>query len=70
MKAKDIMQKSDKELASLIADSRSKIVTAHIDLRTKEVKNVREIRAHKRTLARALTAQNERRLTELEKKNG
>lgn len=70
MKAKDIMQKSDKELTSLITDSRAKIVSAHIDLRTKEVKNVREIRAHKRILARALTAQNERRLAELEKKNG
>lgn len=70
MKAKLIRQKSDKELASLITDTSAKIVQNHIDLKTREVKNVREIRANKRLLARAKTVQNEREIAELEKQNG
>lgn len=70
MKAKELIQKSDKELAELILDLRNKIVQAHIDLKSKEVKNVRQVRIHKRDLARALTVYNERQIKELEKENG
>lgn len=70
MKVKELIQKSDKELAELILDLRNKIVQAHIDLKSKEVKNVRQVRIHKRDLARALTVYNERQIKELEKENG
>lgn len=55
MKAKDIRNKSNKELQKDLADSRAKMLQLSVDYRTKEIKNVREIRAVKRTIARILT---------------
>ncbi len=55
MKAKDIRNKSNKELQKDLTDSRAKLLQLSVDYRTKEVKNVREIRAVKRTIARILT---------------
>lgn len=60
MKIKDIRNKSDKELQKDLADSRAKLLQLSIDYRTKEVKNVREIRSVKRTIARILTVMTER----------
>ena len=55
MKAKDIRNKSNKELQKDLTDSRAKLLQLSVDYRTKEIKNVREIRAVKRTIARILT---------------
>lgn len=55
MKAKDMRNKSSKELQKDLSDNRSKLIQLNVDFRTKEVKNVREIRAVKRTIARILT---------------
>ena len=69
MKVKELRTKSDKELTKLVADLRVKLVDAHIDLRTKEVKNVKQIKAIKKDIARILTIQSEKSLLEAEKSN-
>ncbi len=63
MKAKDIRNKSNKELQKDLSDSRAKILQLSVDYRTKEIKNVREIRAVKRTVARILTVMAEQEVT-------
>lgn len=63
MKAKEMRQKSTKELQKELADTRGKLLTAQIDYRTKEIKNVREIRALRRDIARLLTVTHEQELT-------
>lgn len=63
MKAKDIRNKSNKELQKDLSDSRAKILQLSVDYRTKEIKNVREIRAVKRTVARILTVMAEQDVT-------
>jgi ribosomal protein L29 len=55
MKAKDLRNKSNKELQKSLADSRAKLAQLSVDYRTKEVKNVREIRNIKKAIARTLT---------------
>lgn len=60
MKIKEITTKSDKELTVAVNDLRKKIIAAEIDLRTKEVKNVKTIHNLKRDLARALTIKRQR----------
>ncbi len=70
MKTTELRTKSAAELATLVTETRQKLAQAHIDLRTKEIKNVKEIHNLKKTIARALTIQSERELEELEKKHG
>ena len=55
MKAKELRNKSNKELQKNLADSRAKLAQLSVDYRTKEVKNVREIRVIKKSIARTLT---------------
>ena len=55
MKAKELRNKSNKELQKNLADSRAKLAQLSVDYRTKEVKNVREIRVIKKSIARILT---------------
>ncbi len=55
MKVKELQNKSNTELQKDLADTRAKLAQLSVDYRTKEVKNVREIRAQKRTVARILT---------------
>lgn len=55
MKAKELRNQSNKELQKKLVDSRAKLSQLNVDYRTKEVKNVREIRSLKRTIARILT---------------
>ncbi len=55
MKAKELKNKSNPELQKTLTDTRAKLAQLSIDYRTKEVKNVREIRGLKRTIARILT---------------
>jgi ribosomal protein L29 len=60
MKLSEITTKTDKELETLIRTEREALANAVIDSRTKEVKNVKIINAHKKTIARALTVARER----------
>lgn len=70
MKTKDIISKSDLELATLIRTTREDIVKRYTELRTSQVSNVKQIHALKRTLARALTIARQREITaELGSKN-
>jgi ribosomal protein L29 len=62
MKLAEITRKTDQELAQLIKEERQALAQAVIDSRTKEVKNVKVIHAHKQTIARALTIARERQL--------
>lgn len=55
MKAKDLRNKSYKELQKDLSDNREKLLKLNVDYRSKEVKNVREIRSVKKTIARILT---------------
>lgn len=55
MKVKELQNKSNTELQKDLADTREKLAQLSVDYRTKEVKNVRQIRAQKRTVARILT---------------
>ncbi|MCX6804660.1 MAG: 50S ribosomal protein L29 [Patescibacteria group bacterium] len=55
MKAKELRNKSNKELLKDLVESRSKLVQLNVDYRTKEVKNVKQIVTLKRTIARILT---------------
>ena len=59
MKAKELRNQSNKELHKKLADSRAKLAQLNVDYRTKEVKNVREIRSLKRDVARILTIMSE-----------
>lgn len=59
MKAKELKNQSNKELQKKLADTRAKIAQLNVDYRTKEIKNVREIRSLKRTVARILTIMSE-----------
>lgn len=70
MKIRDMRTKTDTELEQLVKESREKLATAHVELKTKEVKHVRQIRNLKTDIARALTIISERELAELEKSNG
>ena len=69
LKFKEIAAKSDKELQTMIDDNRKKLAQARIDMRTKQVKNVKEIHSLKLSLAQALTAQRQK-LDAKEENNG
>jgi len=66
MKLHEITSKTDVELADLIKTERAALATALIESRTKEVKNVKVLHAHKQTIARALTISRERQLAKAE----
>jgi ribosomal protein L29 len=70
MKIREIRLQSDAELAKFITDTRRKIAEGYVEIKTKDVKQVRAIRNLKTDLARALTISSERELAELEKNNG
>jgi ribosomal protein L29 len=66
MKLSDITAKSDKELHDLITSEREAFAKAVVDSRTKEVKNVKSLIAHRKTIARALTIAREREIASKE----
>ena len=66
MKLQDITKKTDQELTDLIASERKALEQAVIDSRTKEVKNVKALAAHKKAIARALTIARERQIAKEE----
>jgi len=66
MKLQDITKKTNQELTDLIASERKALEQAVIDSRTKEVKNVKALAAHKKAIARALTITREREIAKQE----
>ena len=69
MKLKDIVAKTDKELQDLVFDQQKKLAEVVVEMRTKQVTNVKQITGIKKTIARALTIQSERAITKLEQTN-
>lgn len=65
MKMKDIAQKTDQELTTVLADTQKQLGQLALEMRTKQIKNVKQIWALKRTQARVLTVQRERELKEV-----
>lgn len=70
MKFKDLTAKTDKELAVVLQDTRKDLAQAAQDLRIKQVSNVKQIRAHKKLIAQALTLQQQRQLKQKEETHG
>lgn len=68
MKAKDMRNKSNKELQKQLTDMQTQLNTLLIDYKTKEVKNVKQISALKKDIARVKTVLNEASLVEGESK--
>jgi ribosomal protein L29 len=66
MKLLEITKKTDQELAEFIKTERKALADAVIESRTKEVKNVKALTAHKKAIARALTIARERELSQEE----
>lgn len=66
MKLTDITAKNDHELIELIRTEREALAKALVDSRTKETKNVKQLHAHKLTIARALTISRERAIAKQE----
>ncbi len=69
MKVSEITNRNDAELQSLIDDSRRELMQAGIDVRTKEVKDVKAQARLKKTIAQALTVQRQRQLSPTEDKS-
>lgn len=69
MKIAEIKNRNDAELQALIDDSRRALTQVAIDVRTKEVKDVKAEHNLKKTIARALTVQRERSLSSTEEKS-
>ena len=60
MDIKELRQKTDKELNELVADLREKLRNFRFEVAADAVKDVRDIRDAKKTIARALTLLGER----------
>jgi ribosomal protein L29 len=60
MDIKELKQRSDKELNELVSSLREKLRGFRFDVAADSLKDVREIRDAKKTLARALTLLSER----------
>jgi ribosomal protein L29 len=61
MDTKELRQKSDKELSELVASLREKIRSMRFEISADALKDVRDVREAKKTLARALTIAGERK---------
>lgn len=55
MKTSELRQKSKSELQKLLQDNREKLRQLRFDLASGKVKNIREIRKVKKTIAQVLT---------------
>lgn len=62
MKLREIAERTDKELTQLITDTQDQIASARVDLRTKQVPNVKQIKALRKTLAQAKTIARQREI--------
>ncbi len=68
MKITDIVQKSDKELTTMLAEQQAKLAELRVDYRVKQVSNIKEIAAVRKTIARIHTIARERAITAEEAK--
>lgn len=59
MDVRELRQKSKPELEKLLSDNREKLRALRFDLTAGKVKNVREVRAIKKDIARILTVFNQ-----------
>jgi ribosomal protein L29 len=66
MTIKEMMDKTDQELAAVVQGSHQQLAGLAIDLVTRKATNHREARELKRTIARAKTIQRQREISELE----
>jgi ribosomal protein L29 len=66
MKLAEITKKTDQELTDLIISERAALALSVINSRTKEVKDVKSLIRHKKTIARALTIARERQIASQE----
>jgi ribosomal protein L29 len=66
IKLQEITKKTDQELDLFITEERAALAKAIIDSRTKEVKGVKILAAHKKNIARALTIAREREIAKEE----
>lgn len=55
MKAKELKQKTEKELKELLQEDKTKLGQLKFDLASKKLKNIREIRDLKKEIARIST---------------
>lgn len=68
MKITDIVQKSDKELTTMLAEQQAKLAELRVDYRVEQVSNIKEIAAVRKTIARIHTIARERAITAEEAK--
>jgi ribosomal protein L29 len=66
IKLQEITKKTDQELAEFISAERAALAKAIIDSRTKEIKGVKILAAHKKTIARGMTIARERAIAKME----
>lgn len=66
IKISEITKKTDQELNDFITAEQAALAAAIIDSRTKEVKGVKILAAHKKNIARALTIRREREIAKME----
>lgn len=58
MKLKELQKKENKDLLELLSQSRDKLREFRFQVSSKQLKNIREIREEKKTIARILTLLN------------
>ena len=63
MKTSEIVQKTDKELVTILADQQAKLAELRVDYRIKQVSNIKELAAVRKTVARIKTIMRERAIT-------
>lgn len=66
MKTADIVQKTDKELVTVLAEQQVKLAALRVDYRVKQVSNIKELAAVRKTVARIKTIMRERAITAAE----
>ena len=64
MKAAELVTKKPEELQQLLIQQQQQLATATVDLRVKDVKNVKQIQAIKKDIARLRTALRQQQLTQ------
>lgn len=68
MKTTEIVQKTDKELVTLLADQQAKLAELRVDYRVKQVSNIKELAVVRKNIARIKTIMRERAITAAEAK--
>lgn len=63
MKTSDLKQKSDKELAELLRETKAKSVELRFNVVGGNIKDVKDLRESRATIARVMTILNEREMS-------